>query len=101
MRRTLITNVQWWLFIVVTGITWAIVPHLRDFPWWGLILFGFSYYAAVLLVFRINWETRGQAYERRETARRTRWIRKYLTDLGYGMPPWHRRLINRWERGRR
>lgn len=80
MRRTLITNLQWGLFLVLNAITWTIVPHLRDFPWWGLILFGTSYYTAFLAIFRLNWESSWQAYERRKDARHRRWLRKYQRD---------------------
>lgn len=80
MRRTLITNLQWWLFLALNAITWTIVPHLRDFAWWGLILFGASYYTAIIAIFRLNWESSSQAARRRADARQSRWYRKFLRD---------------------
>lgn len=80
MRRTLVTYLQWWMFLALNAITWTIVPHLRDFPWWGLVLFGAGYYAAVIAIFRLDWESSSQAYERRKDARHCRWLRKYQRD---------------------
>jgi uncharacterized membrane protein YbhN (UPF0104 family) len=65
MRRTLISNLQWWLFVALLTVTFVLYPHVADGPWWLSTIFIIGFYFAFMAVFRLRFETPQQARERR------------------------------------
>lgn len=90
MRRTLITNLQWWLLVVLLTAAFAVYPEVVDADWWWSWVFYAAFYIGLILILRITWESRVQAAARRERARQIRFLRK---PLGRKPSPWEVHLF--------
>lgn len=65
MRRTIITNLQWWLIVGLFVVSGVLYPDISRGHWWWSLLFSVAFYAAFMAVLRLRFETPQQARERR------------------------------------
>jgi ABC-type transport system involved in cytochrome bd biosynthesis fused ATPase/permease subunit len=98
MRRTVVTSLQWWLFVILLAVAFPIhglmVEQFGRRSWW-IVLLVFTVLFAVQLVLRIRTETDSEKSARRQVAAEQKRRRQFIAErMAEGMND--RQAQNAW-----